>query len=132
VLAALALVVAAALLAVGRDDPEPRSDAARGRRLFTAKFTPPAGAGPPVQRPVVRGLPLRADPRRGGPRRPRDGAAGGAAHPSGFEATVGGGGPIAPQHAISELGAACHRQAGIPAGVNVTSVRNAPPCSAAG
>ncbi len=46
--------------------------------------------------------------------------------PSGFRATVGGGGPIAPRHAISELGSDCPRRAGIPAGVNVTSVRNAP------
>jgi CxxC motif-containing protein (DUF1111 family) len=52
--------------------------------------------------------------------------------PSGFRATVGGGGPIAPEHAISELGAECDRRAGIPAGVNVTSVRNAPPLFGAG
>ena len=45
---------------------------------------------------------------------------------------VGRGGPVAPGHAISELGVACDRQPGIPAGVNVTSVRNAPPLFGSG
>jgi CxxC motif-containing protein (DUF1111 family) len=45
---------------------------------------------------------------------------------------IGRRGPVAPEHAISELGVACGRQAGIPAGVNVTSVRNAPPLFGSG
>jgi CxxC motif-containing protein (DUF1111 family) len=45
---------------------------------------------------------------------------------------IGRRGPVAPEHAISELGVPCDRQAGIPAGVNVTSVRNAPPLFGSG
>jgi hypothetical protein len=36
------------------------------------------------------------------------------------------GGPFARTHSVSELGVPCDRAAGIPAGANVTSVRNAP------
>jgi CxxC motif-containing protein (DUF1111 family) len=45
---------------------------------------------------------------------------------------VGRGGPFAHAHAISELGVACERTPGIPAGANVTSVRNAPPLFGSG
>lgn len=43
-----------------------------------------------------------------------------------FDAMIGRGGPFAHAHAISELGADCDRTAGIPAGANVTSIRNTP------
>lgn len=52
--------------------------------------------------------------------------------PAGFNPIVGRERLEAPKHAISELGVACARQAGIPAGVNVTSVRNAPPLFGSG
>ena len=43
-----------------------------------------------------------------------------------FDPLVGHGGPIARAHAVSELGYACTARPGIPAGANLTSVRNAP------
>jgi CxxC motif-containing protein (DUF1111 family) len=46
---------------------------------------------------------------------------------AGFDPMLGRGGPFAHAHTISELGVACDRPPGIPAGANVTSVRNAPP-----
>jgi CxxC motif-containing protein (DUF1111 family) len=43
-----------------------------------------------------------------------------------FDPLVGHGGPIARAHTVSELGYSCAVRPGIPAGANLTSVRNAP------
>jgi CxxC motif-containing protein (DUF1111 family) len=46
--------------------------------------------------------------------------------PSGFDALVGRGGPVARAHSVSEMGAHCDLQPGAPADANVISIRNAP------
>lgn len=121
------LVLAAAGVAVvAAQTGDPDDDAARGRELFEAKFTPEQGLGPLFNDRSCAGCHL--EPTLGG--MGRNGLATvlrvGQLTESGFDAMVGRGGPVAPEHAISELGAACDRRAGIPPGVNVTSVRNAP------
>jgi|SRR5579871_6257162 len=45
----------------------------------------------------------------------------------GFDPLLGRGGPVARAHSVAELGLPCRLQPGIPAGANVTSVRNSPP-----
>lgn len=94
--------------------------------LFTKQFTPQEGLGPLFNDRSCAGCHL--EPKLGG--MGRNGVATvlrvGQLTKSGFDAMVGRGGPVAPEHAISELGEACDRRAGIPPGVNVTSVRNAP------
>jgi CxxC motif-containing protein (DUF1111 family) len=44
-----------------------------------------------------------------------------------FDPMIGRGGPIARAHAVAGLPASCELATGIPAGANVSSVRNAPP-----
>jgi CxxC motif-containing protein (DUF1111 family) len=51
---------------------------------------------------------------------------------SGFDPLVRQGGPVARAHSVTELGFPCQLQPGIPAGANVTSVRNAPALFEAG
>ena len=110
-----------------RDEPAPASEADRGRQLFTAQFTPEQGLGPLFNKRSCAGCHL--EPTLGGTG--RDGLATalrvGRLTAAGFDAMAERGGRFAHEHAISELGAACGRRPGIPAGVNVTSVRNAPP-----
>jgi CxxC motif-containing protein (DUF1111 family) len=122
---ALVVLAACAVFVAQRTDDSP-SGAARGAELFEAKFTPQEGLGPLFNDRSCAGC--HFEPRIGG--MGQDGLATvlrvGKLTQSGFDAMVGRGGPVAPEHAISELGAACDLQAGIPAGVNVTSVRNAP------
>ena len=50
----------------------------------------------------------------------------------GFDPLVGRGGPVARAHSVAELGLPCQLEPGIPAGANVTSVRNAPALFGAG
>ena len=129
---AVVLVVCGAALLVGgvlifaQQKGDHASDATRGRELFEAKFTPEQGLGPLFNDRSCAGC--HFEPTLGG--MGRNGLATvlrvGQLTESGFDAMVGRGGPVAPEHAISELGAACDRRAGIPPGVNVTSVRNAP------
>jgi CxxC motif-containing protein (DUF1111 family) len=118
-------VVAAGVLVVVRRDREPAGGAARGRELFVRQFTPEQGLGPLFNDRSCEGCHL--EPTVGG--MGRDGLATvirvGQLENGLF--VIGRRGPVAPGHAVSELGVACGRQAGIPAGVNVTSVRNAPP-----
>lgn len=127
-LCVLTLAAAGLVLVVARgDDPEPASEAARGRQLFAARFTPEQGLGPLFNDRSCAGCHL--EPTLGGTG--RDGLATalrvGRLTGDDFDAMAGRGGPFAHEHAISELGASCNRRPGIPAGVNVTSVRNAPP-----
>ena len=123
----LALAATGLVLVVGRDEPAPASEADRGRQLFTAQFTPKQGLGPLFNKRSCAGCHL--EPTLGGTG--RDGLATalrvGRLTAAGFDAMAERGGRFAHEHAISELGAACGRRPGIPAGVNVTSVRNAPP-----
>jgi len=46
--------------------------------------------------------------------------------PAGFDPMTGHGGPIARSHSVAETGLSCDLTPGIPAGANLTSVRNAP------
>jgi CxxC motif-containing protein (DUF1111 family) len=122
--AALVVVAAGAFAVVGHER-EPPSQSAQGAALFRERFTPQQGLGPLFNERSCAGCHLK--PRIGGTG--RHGLAtvvriGQITHAGLF--VVGRRGPVAPQHAVSELGVACDRQAGIPAGVNVTSVRNAP------
>lgn len=121
---AVVLVAAAALHLATHDRAAP-SASARGAELFRTRFTPQQGLGPLFNDRSCAGCHL--EPRVGGTG--RHGLATvvriGQLTKGGLF-VVGRRGPVAPQHSVSELGVACDRQAGIPAGVNVTSVRNAP------
>jgi CxxC motif-containing protein (DUF1111 family) len=123
-LCVVTLVAACALILAARER-EPASAADRGRALFTARFTPERGLGPLFNERSCAGCHL--EPTVGGVG--RDGLATvvrvGKLTRGAF--VVGRRGPVAPAHAVSELGVACDLEPGIPAGVNVTSVRNAPP-----
>jgi CxxC motif-containing protein (DUF1111 family) len=123
-----ALFVCVSLL-TGGDSGSP-SSTARGRELFTAEFTAEQGLGPLFNDRSCAGCHL--EPAAGGVG--RNGLATvvrvGRLTTRGF--VIGSRGPVAPGHSISELGVACDLQAGIPAGVNVTSVRNAPPLFGSG
>jgi CxxC motif-containing protein (DUF1111 family) len=127
---ALVLLVGCAVLIVAQGERDPPSAAVRGGQLFTAKFTAEQGLGPLFNDRACAGCHL--EPAVGG--MGRDGLATvvrvGKLTPGGF--VVGRRGPVAPGHSIAELGVACDRQAGIPAGVNITSVRNAPPLFGSG
>jgi CxxC motif-containing protein (DUF1111 family) len=132
-LGGLALVGAAAVTwVVDRADPAPPAAAVRGAHLFRTKFTPEQGLGPLFNETACSGCHL--EPKVGGVGRNglktvlRVGRLGDA----GFASMVGRGGPFAHEHAISELSEDCDRAAGIPAGANVTSVRNTPPLFGAG
>ena len=127
-LCVVALAAAGLALVVARGDaPAPASEAARGRQLFSARFTPEQGLGPLFNERSCAGCHL--EPTVGGTG--RDGLATalrvGRLTGDGFDAMAARGGRFAHEHAISELGASCDRRPGIPAGANVTSVRNAPP-----
>ena len=127
-LCVLALAAAGLVLVVARGEaPEPASEAARGRQLFTAQFTPEQGLGPLFNERSCAGCHL--EPTLGGTGRDGLGTAlrVGRLTADGFDAMAARGGRFAHEHSISELGAACDRRPGIPAGVTVTSVRNAPP-----
>jgi CxxC motif-containing protein (DUF1111 family) len=121
-----------AIVVVAAERRDPPSAALRGRELFTTRFTPGRGLGPLFNERSCAGC--HFEPTVGG--MGRHGLATvlrvGQLTPAGFDAMVGRGGPVAPEHAISELGSACGRRGGIPAGVNVTSVRNAPPLFGSG
>jgi len=120
------VVLAAAGAAFVASERDPAREADRGRALFSKTFTPEEGLGPFFNDRSCAGC--HFEPTLGG--MGRGGVATvlrvGQLTESGFDALVGRGGPVAPEHAISELGATCARRAGIPPGVNVTSVRNAP------
>ena len=127
---AIVLLATAVLyvVALERDAPSQR---ARGAELFSARFAPHQGLGPLFNDRSCVGCHL--EPRIGGTG--RDGLATVVRIGQLTEAglfVVGRRGPVAPAHSVAELGVACDRQAGIPAGVDVTSVRNAPPLFGSG
>jgi CxxC motif-containing protein (DUF1111 family) len=101
--------------------------AQRGAELFQMRFTPAQGLGPLFNKRACSGC--HGFPTAGGV-----GANGlatelriGRLTEAGFDPMLGRGGPFARAHSISELGIACGAAPGIPAGANVTSVRNSPP-----
>jgi len=115
-----------AVWAVTSGDSGSPSDASRGAELFRTKFTPEQGLGPLFNERSCSGC--HAFPKVGG--MGRNGLATvlrvGRLTDAGFDPLVGRGGPFGHSHAVSELGVDCGREAGIPAGANVTSVRNSP------
>jgi CxxC motif-containing protein (DUF1111 family) len=101
-------------------------DAARGAELFRTEFTPEQGLGPLFNQRACSVCHAFPEPGGVGRNGLETELRVGRLTDAGFDAMEGRGGPVAPAHAISELGVACDRTAVIPAGANVTSVRNAP------
>jgi CxxC motif-containing protein (DUF1111 family) len=131
VLVAVCAMLAAVWVVTSGEHGSPR-DAARGAELFRTQFTPEQGLGPLFNERAC--STCHAAPRVGGVG--RDGLETvlrvGRLTDAGFDPMIGRGGPVAHAHAIAELGVACDRMAGIPAGANVTSVRNTPPLFGSG
>ena len=102
-------------------------DVARGPELFRMEFTPEQGLGPLFNERACSGC--HAQPEVGG--MGTDGLATvlrvGRLTGARFGLTFENHRIEAHAHSISELGITCERAAGIPAGANVTSVRNTPP-----
>lgn len=126
-----ALLVTIFVVNRSREDGSP-GHSARGAELFGMEFTPEQGLGPLFNERACSGC--HAEPSIGGVG--RDGLATvlrvGRLTDSGFDPMFGNRRIEAHAHAISELGVECDRAAGIPAGANVTSVRNTPPLFGAG
>ena len=105
---------------------------ARGAELFRTDFTPDEGLGPLFNEPSC--STCHAMPEVGG--MGQDGLATvlrvGRLTDAGFTPMFRNHRIEAHAHAISELGVECDREPGIPAGANVTSVRNTPPLFGAG
>ncbi len=122
-LGAVVAIALAALVIPGLWKAPPPSD---GAALFRRDFTPGQGLGPLFNEQACSGCHLQ--PEVGGVG--RGGLATvlrvGRLTEAGFDPMIGRGGPFARTHSVSELGVACDRAPGIPAGANVTSVRNAP------
>lgn len=113
---------------VGNRSKAPSTVAGRpGAELFQMKFTPSQGLGPLFNKRSCSGC--HGSPTAGGVG--TNGLATelrvGRLTDAGFDPMLGRGGPFARAHSISELGVACDIAPGIPAGANVTSVRNSPP-----
>ena len=113
---------------IGRDDPALPEPAVLGAELFAMEFTPEQGLGPLFNEQAC--ATCHAEPTVGG--MGPDGLATvlrvGRLTEAGFDPILGRDGRLeAHDHSISELGVACDRAPGIPAGANVTSVRNTPP-----
>src|SRR5262245_46867511 len=115
--------------------PGAESDAhlvAEVERLFALDFTPERGLGPLFNGTSC--LTCHNTPKAGGM-----GAKGlatvlrvGRLHRTGFDPLLGQGGPIVRAHSVAELGLPCALALGIPAGVNMTSIRNTPPLFGSG
>ncbi len=125
-LGALIGVALAFVLFPGIHAPPAPPDDGRGAALFRAQFTPEQGLGPLFNEQACSSCHL--EPEVGGVG--KGGLATvlrvGRLTDAGFDPMLGRGGPFARTHSVSELGVSCDRSAGIPAGANVTSVRNAP------
>lgn len=126
-----AILVALWALTAGGDDPKP-TELARGADLFRHEFTPEEGLGPLFNERACAAC--HAEPTVGGmgPEGLATVLRAGRLTDAGFDPTFGSQRIEAHAHAISELGVDCDREAGIPAGANVTSVRNTPPLFGAG
>jgi CxxC motif-containing protein (DUF1111 family) len=124
-IAVWAVILAAWVLT--RAQRGPTTSAARGAQLFRTAFTPTQGLGPLFNKRSCSGC--HGYPVAGGV-----GAGGlatelrvGRPGPAGFDPMVGRGGPVAREHSVSELGTPCSLRPGVPAGADITSVRNTPP-----
>jgi hypothetical protein len=105
---------------------------AQGERLFALDFTPERGLGPLFNGTSC--LTCHNTPSAGGM-----GVNGlatvlrvGRLRQTGFNPLVGQGGPIVRAHSVAELGQPCGLALGIPAGVNMTSIRNSLPLFGSG
>ena len=131
IVATCALIVSAWVL-TRSDDRRSPVDAARGGELFRMEFTPEQGLGPLFNEQAC--STCHAQPDVGG--MGSDGLAtvlrAGQLADGRFDQKFGTRRIEAHAHAISELGIDCDRAAGIPAGANVTSVRNTPPLFGSG
>jgi len=113
---------------IGHDRTAPGDPAglvARGADLFSTRFTSKQGLGPIFNHTSCVGC--HAVPTAGGMGPEGLGTATrvGRLSPAGFDPMTGRGGPVARAHSVTEEGMPCDLAAGIPAGANVTSVRNA-------
>lgn len=104
--------------------PSPKNN---GAQLFSTKFTAAQGLGPLFNArscSACHGFPTAGGVGRNGlATELRVGRLNGP----GSQALSGLGGPFARAHSISELGSSCRLAPGIPAGDNLSSVRNSPP-----
>lgn len=105
---------------------------ARGAALFTTKFTPRQGLGPLFNQTSCIGCHAGPTPGGMGPDGLGIAIRVGRQTPAGFDPMIGRGGPIARVHSVAEEGTPCGLAPGIPAGANLTSVRNAPDLHGAG
>ena len=121
------LLVAAGVLVLVDRGGDPAGGADRGRTLFAQRFAPAQGLGPLFNERSCAGCHL--EPSAGGVGRHGLATATRVGRLRGdrFDPMIGRGGPFAHAHAITGLAASCGLAAGIPAGANVSSVRNAPP-----
>jgi CxxC motif-containing protein (DUF1111 family) len=130
--AASAIAGAAIILARQFSGASSTPDPRRGEQLFATTFTPAQGLGPLFNNTSCLACHNTPRPGGGGP----DGLATviriGQLSSSGFDPMLDRGGPFARAHSISELGVSCDLRPGIPAGANVTSIRNAPTLFTAG
>ena len=105
---------------------------AQGERLFALDFTPERGLGPLFNGTSC--LTCHNTPSAGS--MGGNGLATvlrvGRLHHTGFDPLMGQGGPIVRAHSVAELGQPCGLALGIPAGVNMTSIRNTPPLFGSG
>ena len=104
----------------------PTSLVARGAVLFATSFTPAQGLGPLFNNTSCLGCHSTPTPGGMGPDGLGIATRVGQLSPSGFDAMIGRGGPVMRSRSVAELGQRCDLEPGIPAGANVTSVRNAP------
>ncbi|WP_157202696.1 di-heme oxidoredictase family protein [Calidithermus chliarophilus] len=106
----------------------PASDlVAKGAALFKHAFTPGEGLGPLFNARSC--AECHASPTAGGVAPDGLGLATFVGRLSGgkFDPLIGGGGPVARAHSVSELGLSCSQSPGIPAGANLSSIRITPP-----
>lgn len=110
----------------------PQDLALRGAAVFARALSPADGLGPLYNATAC--VDCHASPVAGG--MGPDGLATvlrvGRLSDTGFDPLVGRGGPVARAHSVAELGLPCQLEPGIPAGANITSVRNAPALFGAG
>lgn len=113
----------------GSDQPapdDPATLAARGAILFAARFTPEQGLGPLFNHISCTGCHIVPTVGGGGPAGLGTATRVGRLTGDGFDPMIGHGGPIARSRSVAELGLRCDLAPGVPAGANITSVRNAP------
>jgi CxxC motif-containing protein (DUF1111 family) len=127
------LVSAAALLVAARGGMAGGTpDQQRGAALFRQTFTITQGLGPLFNKAACQDCHNTPAVGGGGPNGLSTVLRVGRLTNGDYDPMSGHGGPVARAHSISENGAGCALQAGVPPGANVTSVRNAPPLFGSG